>query len=356
MGLDAFRQALAGDGIPRQRAVGYLCSYTPEELILAAGLQPVRLFPPGGPLGPADAYLQSFACSFARGCLDAALRGEWDWLAGVVSPYTCDSLRAVAEIWRCYLPTRFHFFLNLPVRVEGDAAREYAAREFERFRRWLERVAEGPVLPDAIHAAVRLTGSVREGLTRAALAGRPFLEAAMGAQVMDRRAAAELLAVPGEAGEGSGTRIIVAGGALEDPGVLEQLEEAGALVAGDDLCVGSRYAAMGAAWGDTLPPNPVAQLAHAYLARLPCPAKHPAESRLRALLDRVASLRAEGVIFLLQKFCDTHAFDLPHLRAELSARGVPSLALELEQGTLPRGQARTRVEAFLETVRGGDGR
>ncbi|MDQ7794758.1 MAG: 2-hydroxyacyl-CoA dehydratase family protein [bacterium] len=356
MGQDAFRQALAGNGVPRGGAIGYLCSYTPEELILAAGLQPVRLFPPGGPPGPADTYLQSFACPFARGCLDAALRGEWDWLAGVVFPYTCDSLRAVAEVWRMYLPARSLFFINLPLRVEGEAAQEYAAREFERFRRWLEGVAGGPVVADAIHSAVRLAGSLREALAGSGLAGRPFLEAAMGAQVMDRLAALELLALPDEAGVAGGTRILVAGGALETPVVLRELELAGAAVVGDDLCVGSRYVALGGAWGDVPPPNPVAELARAYLARLPCPAKHPAWRRLDALLEQVAALRAEGVVFLLQKFCESHAFDLPYLRAGLAARQVPSLALELEQGTLPRGQTRTRVEAFLETLGGGDRR
>ncbi len=352
MGRDAFRQALADACPPREGAIGYVCTYTPEELILAAGLHPVRLFPPGGPTGPADAYLQSFCCSFARGCLDAALRGRWDGLAGVVFPYTCDSLRAVSELWRCHLPTRHHLFLNLPVRVEGIAALAYAAREFERFRQWLEMVAGATVGTDALHAAVRLVGAVRERLAGSSLLGREFLEVAMGAQVMDRFTAAELLEglAPKTPPPRPGVGVLLAGGALEDPAILDVFEEAGAGVVGDDLCVGSRYAVLGAAWGDSPPGGPVVALARAYLERVPCPTRHPPERRLQHLLARIAQRQARGVVFLLQKFCDSHAFDLPYLRSELSLRGIPSLLLEVEQGALARGQALTRLEAFLEII------
>lgn len=335
-----------------EAAVGYLCTYTPEELIVAAGLRPVRLFPPAGPTGPADAYLQSFACSFARGCLDAALRGRWDALTGVVFPYTCDSLRAVSELWRCHLPTRYHFFLNLPVRIEGPAALAYTAQEFGRLRGWLEMVAGASVTDDALHAAVRLVGAVREGLARSGLVGRAYLEMAMRAQVMDRWAAVELLA--GKAPEAPcpapGVKVVVSGGALEDPAILDVFQEAGITVAGDDLCVGSRYAALGSAWGDTPPNNPLVALARAYREREPCPTRHPPDRRLQCLLARVEELGARGVVFLLQKFCDSHAFDLPYLRSELGLRGIPSLLLEVEQGALARGQARTRLEAFAEMM------
>jgi benzoyl-CoA reductase subunit C len=96
---------------------------------------------------------------------------------------------------------------------------------------------------------------------------------------------------------------------------------------------------------------------------VPCPTKHPPSRRLEFLLAEAKSRQVDGVVFLLQKFCDPHAFDYPAFRDALEASGRPCLPLEIERGGLPAGQARTRVEAFLERLRssgqavgGGGGR
>ncbi|MFQ5826487.1 MAG: 2-hydroxyacyl-CoA dehydratase, partial [Dehalococcoidia bacterium] len=52
-----------------------------------------------------------------------------------------------------------------------------------------------------------------------------------------------------------------------------------------------------------------------------------------------------------QKFCDPHEFDIPPLRALLEEKlGITSLFLEFDV-TIPVGQFRTRIEAFLEMLR-----
>jgi hypothetical protein len=60
---------------------------------------------------------------------------------------------------------------------------------------------------------------------------------------------------------------------------------------------------------------------------------------------------ADGVVFVLKKFCEPHAWDYPYLAAALTKKGVPHLLLETEQ-TTPVEQVRTRVEAFLEMLHG----
>ncbi|MDP3047100.1 MAG: 2-hydroxyacyl-CoA dehydratase family protein, partial [Chloroflexota bacterium] len=63
---------------PGRRALGYLCSYLPEEIIHAAGFVPLRILPAGAASPRADAHLQSYTCSLARGCLERSLTGELD--------------------------------------------------------------------------------------------------------------------------------------------------------------------------------------------------------------------------------------------------------------------------------------
>ena len=71
------------------KVVGYFCPHVPEELILAAGMIPLRLAF-GGELAPASAgeeFLKPYSCPYARCCLGYRLEGkneyyqlDWEWL------------------------------------------------------------------------------------------------------------------------------------------------------------------------------------------------------------------------------------------------------------------------------------
>ncbi len=54
-----------------------------------------------------------------------------------------------------------------------------------------------------------------------------------------------------------------------------------------------------------------------------------------------------------QKFCDPHELDIPAIKKALEGKGIPTLFLELDV-TVPIGQFRTRVEAFLEMLQEED--
>jgi benzoyl-CoA reductase subunit C len=60
--------------------------------------------------------------------------------------------------------------------------------------------------------------------------------------------------------------------------------------------------------------------------------------------------KVDGVIFLMLKFCDPHAFDYPYLKGFLDAENVPSMLLEIEGQLPPEGQLMTRFETFIEML------
>ena len=64
----------------------------------------------------------------------------------------------------------------------------------------------------------------------------------------------------------------------------------------------------------------------------------------------VENNRAQGVIFVILKFCDPHAFDYPHIRQILEKAGIPSMLLEIEDQQTSEEQVKTRVEAFVELL------
>lgn len=92
-------------------------------------------------------------------------------------------------------------------------------------------------------------------------------------------------------------------------------------------------------------------LASMYLGRPPCPAVHkPDFDPAVRLIERVQQAKADGVVFLITKFCDPFAFDYAHLHEQLEKAGIPSLMIEVEQHLPAPEQMRTRLEAFVEVL------
>jgi benzoyl-CoA reductase/2-hydroxyglutaryl-CoA dehydratase subunit BcrC/BadD/HgdB len=148
---------------------------------------------------------------------------------------------------------------------------------------------------------------------------------------------------------GNKLRLFISGSVCNHAQIFELFDKSAAHVVGDDLCTGWRYFSEDAsADGD-----PIEALADRLIRRVPCPCKHnPLVDRSVDLIQRVKEARAQGVIFLLLKFCDPHAFDYPYLKEKLLANNIPSLLMEIEPGSMPLGAVETRLQAFIETLGG----
>ena len=75
--------------------------------------------------------------------------------------------------------------------------------------------------------------------------------------------------------------------------------------------------------------------------------------RIPHILGLARDFCVQGAIVMQQKFCDPHELDTVEIRKQLEKAGVKTLFLEFDV-TVPIGQFRIRVEAFLETLRQED--
>lgn len=348
--------------------VGTFCSYAPEELIVAAGAVPFRIFGSGARTRLAEAHLQSYCCSLVRGSLEDALAGRLAFLDGVVFPHTCDSLQRLSDIWRLNIPSCFHWDVVLPVKLTTEASLAYFTEVLRRLRGELQEKLGRDLTDEGLKAAVGLYNDLRDDMTRiyglAAL--HPGLVAAAdlhtlgrAAMIMERGAAASLLkgaaaalmekakARPEGRGSPAAKAVVLAGGLCDSADLYRVVEEAGGVVVGDDLCTGSRYFA----GGIDLEGDLLKAIAARYAGRICCPAKHQGLSaRAGRLLELVGKTGAKGVILYHLKFCDPHAFDYPYLKEALAKEGVPCLLIEAQDSPASPGQIRTRCEAFLEMI------
>jgi benzoyl-CoA reductase subunit C len=342
---------------PDRRAMGYLCSYLPAEIIHAAGLTPVRVRGNTAPLRQVDAHLQSFTCALCRSTLDQLLSGGLGFLAGTAFAHTCDTMQALADLWR--INSKSDHFVHVvmqPTSLDSPAAHAYLVVELARFRDRLAAFVGHPITDDDLRTSITLFDEARRLVQelqqyRDRLNATDFFAILDAAQVMPREQFNPLLAellvaldtVPPRSGSPG---LFLTGAVLDEPHILELIDDLGARVVGDDLCSGSRHFhdRVGAK-GD-----PIGALASYFLRRPPCPAKlQPQHDPGSYLLNQARTVRADGVVFVLEKFCDPHAFDRALALRALDNAGISHLLLEVEQSSSLEA-LRTRLQAFAEML------
>ena len=343
---------------------GWLCTYVPEEIMHAAGALPVRITGHNQEteLEDGSAYLYVNNCSFSRSCLQMGLRGEYDFLDGVVGGSTCDGARRLFDLWRHYIGTPFHHVLSVPRKSTAEAHALYY-QQVVRFKEHLEEFLGIQITDEKLLHSIHVFNESRallKSLYELRKADNPPITGAETMEVVNAsfRMPKELfnehlkdllrdLRASGHSNS-SRARLMVTGSVLTNPEFIKSIENQGALVVAEDLCTGTRY------WSDPVVTNenetPLQAISRRYLSKLPCARMFPSDERFRRILDLARSFKVDGVVSEIIRYCVSYAHDLPLLTDRLRAQGLPILALDVEYGTSGSGQIQTRVQAFLEML------
>ncbi|MCK8603695.1 2-hydroxyacyl-CoA dehydratase subunit D [Desulfoferrobacter suflitae] len=345
---------------PDSRRIGWVCSYTPEELIMAAGFVPHRIESGEANAEGADAFLPANLCPYVRGLLGAALSGRCDGLHGVVLVASCDAMRRLADIWTIYVGARFIHRLDVPRRSD-NLAEVFFAEQLRVLRSALEREAGRAIENDDIARTIETTNETRRLISRISLlradafsplSGSEFAVIARCAAESDKERfnaeAKRFLSAFGERAEKQSERprILLCGSIVNGCALQKLIEDAGGAVVADDLCTGLRHY-------DGLvdaSPDPLRGIARRYLRRAGCARMKGAEARIRRLLGLAKEHGAAGVVYHTLKFCDLVQADLPRLREALRQEGIPLLHVDRDGASAAGGQLTTRVEAFVELL------
>jgi benzoyl-CoA reductase subunit C len=345
------------------KVVGTLCSYAPEELILAGGALAYRIVGGSGRISKAAGHLQSYSCSLVRGALEDALAGELDFLDGIVFPHTCDTIQRLSDIWRLNAKTGFHLDVLLPAKLNTDSARVYMTSVLADAKTKLETLLDTTIGDAELKGSIETYNGIRAAMQRLyfllsehpdIIAGSDMHTIVRASMVMDRgefliRLTQLLKGLEAQTTvkQTSVKRVFLSGGVCNLPDLYGLIASTGGAVVGDDLCTGSR-GLTGLIDTDL---DPLSAISQRYARRAICPSKHAGITRRgEELVRQVKAAGARGVIFIFLKFCDPHAFDYPYLKAMLAEEGIASLLLELEEQSLSQGQLATRCEAFMEML------
>ncbi len=343
-----------------RRLLGYFTVHVPEEIIHAAGMVPIRMRGHGEAVKYASTRLTDFVCSYARSCLDLGMQGTYDYLEGVVFAKTCDVMRNLYAIWVNNVKPAYAWFLPLPA-SDGDAAVECFLQDLVEFKGSLEAHTGREIDEDSLRRSIALYNRNRGILRRLyalrvedppPVSGTEALAIAMAGLVIPREDHNEILEefLEGLPARGQrarrGPRVFVHGNTFESIDVIQAMEKAGAEVVMDYLEVGSQYF-----WVDVQEDiEPLRGLAVRYLRGIPAPWHTPWDKMKGLFTEWLRQYRIQGVVGLVQKYCDTYLYDVPDMEKTLKGLGVPFLMIEQDDSTRAMGQLVTRIEAFLEML------
>ncbi|MFQ6037108.1 MAG: benzoyl-CoA reductase, bzd-type, subunit N [Candidatus Aminicenantales bacterium] len=347
------------------KVVGTFCTYVPEEILIAADILPVRILGSHEPQDVTEPHIFGMFCPFCRDCLAQGLKGRYDYLDGIVIAQSCLHIRQAFTSWRIHIPTEFTYYLPMPQNVQSPRAVPYLKGELEAFKEaikaWTGRTLSDEDLSrglSVMNTSRRLTRQLYELRKQPAppVTGLEAMYAVVSSQMVDKRdynpALEKVLEKLPErqVEDGSRVRLMILGSEDDDTEFISMVESLGAVFVVDDHCTGSRYF-----WNEASPSaDPLQAIAERYVRRVPCPSKDwPERTREEHILRLARDWDVQGAVVIQQKFCDPHELDIPAIMNSLKKAGVPSQFLEFDV-TVPVGQFKTRVEAFLEMLREED--
>jgi len=151
--------------------IGYLCSYVPEEILYAAGFIPIRMFSNEEAPTLSDNYMQSYYCTFSRSILHQGLNGDIDFFDGLVSGYSCTTMRLAFDNLQMVLGLPFTRYVYVPGIIDSPEAKRYFYRELARLRKDMEDLSGRPISDTRLWEAIQVYDENR-ALTREILEGR----------------------------------------------------------------------------------------------------------------------------------------------------------------------------------------
>ena len=347
-----------------QKAVGVLPYFCPEELIYAAGMLPFGLWGAEMRTTLSGRYFPAFTCSLLHTALELGLRGELDGLSAVMVPLCCDSLKCFGPNWKYGVRSVPVIDVAWAQNRKTAAGAEFTRARFRRVLERLEEIAGTRVSDGEIAEAVAVYNEDRAALRAFSAAAAAHPEAVTAGErcaaikagyFMDRGEHARKLRALTEAlnalpeSPWKGLKLVTTGILADMLPLLAILEEQGMAVVDDQVAQESGF------FRTDVPvtADPVAGMAERLGLLEGCSVLFdPGKERGRELVRLAKAAKADGVLWVMAKFCDPEEFDYVPVKRMLEEPGIPLLAVEADQQTATWEQARSAVEAFAEVLRG----
>ena len=355
------------------KVVGKLGCDVPDELLIAAGFLPVRVYAdPDKPLKQTDTYLEY--------AFDPVIRAQFEKIVDGTYGAQLDALaisNSTDVIIRTYL------YLRELKRVEPEKPippidfidwlftrnRLHQVRNehtIALFRETVEKWAGHPITDEDIRKAAEICNENRLVLREMALLRRGDKVRISGSEAlviigsgffMERSEHTRLVrAVTADAAAWpmlEGPRVFFTGSDQEDTALYEMLEAAGAVIVGEDHNWGDRFYER----DYNMEYSPVRALVDRYMLREFSSKKSFVSQRVEALNREVRAANAEAVLFYTNIYEEAASWDYPSQKKALESQGVKTACFaKMEWPVTKNAGLQEELNAILLQWKGGASR
>ena len=344
------------------------CTYTPREVIHAAGAYSVSVCATGdAAVTEGEKYLPKNLCPLIKASYGLARAGKCPFVRNsdlVIGETTCDGKKKMYELMGEFKDIHV---MHLP-HVKNEKSLELWREEVAKLKSRLEEKFGTTVNDEELREAIKIFNKERElmdkfqsfsKLVPPPLNGKELHQILYGngfifdkeEQLKDLEIIIKRLEEMVKNGESavhkSAKRIIITGcpsGGMFDK-IVPPIEEAGGVVVAFENCTGSKNFSNLINEED----EPLMAIAKRYM-NIPCSIMSPNKDRERVIQEMIKEYKADGVIDVVLQACHTYNIETINMKHACNEIGTPYMALETDYSPSDAGQIRTRLEAFIEML------
>jgi benzoyl-CoA reductase/2-hydroxyglutaryl-CoA dehydratase subunit BcrC/BadD/HgdB len=352
-----------------KKVAGVFCSYSPVEIILAAGAVSVGICAfSDETTAEAEKVLPRNLCPLIKSSYEFAItdRCPYMYFADlVIGETTCDGKKKMYEL---LADIKNIHVMQLPQTQYDENSRELWYKEILLLKKRIEKDFDVVITEENIKAAIKIKNDERRLLKEfyelskscpPPITGAEQLKVLYGSQfkfdieVKNKELRETIDKVKRDYDSGvenvskSTKRILITGCPLA--GVTEKvvtaIEESGGVVVAYENCIGVKPAE------NLIDENaePYRAIADRYL-QIGCSVMTPDTNRYELLSKLVKEFKVDGVVEMTLQACHTYAIETASIRKLLQKEDVPFISVETDYSSSDTSQLKTRLAAFIEML------
>lgn len=337
--------------------MGSFYGLTPKELIHAAGILPVQLLEERNPEYEEKSNLLPYLCGMSKNLTGQAMQGNFDYLDGVLVGTVCDTNRHVFNIWVHNKTFKNPLLVRAPS-TDSDVAVQYFAAALKQLGEDMAKVSGQSVTEDQLRESIRLFNTNRKLMEQfyekrpaSGISAKDAAHVFFSGLVTPVEEHCELLTqlldkLPADGATQKPRLMLCALNLNMSMDVIDMCEKYGASVVTDDFIHNSRYGS----YAIEEEGDPYEALAKGYLWKVPAPGLYSFEERAVYIRDRMKKADAQGMIYLIQQYCDAFSFEYGALRQRFDDWNIAHLKMEAEDTPSSIEQLNVRIQSFVESL------
>ena len=282
----------------------YICKYTPVEIFKSFGEKAERIEPDCSDFIHADSLMHSNICPFAKGILEEYLKQKND----IIFTSCCDSIRRLYDVIKKDSGGRFVYMLDLPRKDACSSIHSYKSQI-------LKMIDEYQKYKGVKFDIQKFRNIIKNKTNKNKVINAP---------------------------EPDKINILLLGARFKNS-LIDSIKAEGVNIYSNLSCTGyeKRLKDVDPDCEDLL-----LSYSKSILNMYPCMRMINVDERFKMIEN--LPVKPDGIIYNTIKFCDSYSFDYASLK---NSTDIPILKIETDYTRSSEGQLKTRIEAFIESIK-----